>query len=146
MNNINMITLAEKNRLRTTEKVIDAIKKLKKDKGNITISSVCQKANISRKTIYNRPDLKAMVMEASSLKSDMEDLKNQKVTDKGYTQAERLKHLREKNKKLIEDKKEILEQNLILTKKVTELQNRLSDLEEKLYSRDNLKVVDFKKE
>ncbi|MEB6551516.1 DUF6262 family protein, partial [Heyndrickxia sporothermodurans] len=143
MTNEKKLTLAEQNRLRTTEKVIEALETLKKGKDPITIKSVSEKANISRKTIYNRPDLKAMIEETQSLQSDLNSPKKEDSKPKGSSQAERIKRLREKNKELVEDKKKILEQNVILTKKVTELQNRMSDLEERLYSQANLKLVNI---
>ncbi|MBL5780723.1 hypothetical protein HV481_02700 [Bacillus sporothermodurans] len=141
MTNEKKLTLAEQNRLRTTEKVIEALEKLKKGKDPITIKSVSEKANISRKTIYNRPDLKAMIEETQSLQSDLNSSKREERKPKGSSQAEQIKRLREKNKELVEDKKMILEQNVILTKKVTDLQNRIADLEDKLYSQANLNVV-----
>ncbi|MEC1155797.1 DUF6262 family protein [Cytobacillus horneckiae] len=143
MTNEKKLTLAEQNRLRTTEKVIEALEKLKKGKDPITIKSVSEKANISRKTIYNRPDLKAMIEETLSLQSDLNSSKREERKPKGSSQAEQIKRLREKNKELVEDKKMILEQNVILTKKVTDLQNRIADLEDKLYSQANLKVVNL---
>ncbi|MCI1590279.1 MULTISPECIES: DUF6262 family protein [Bacillaceae] len=143
MTNEKKLTLAEQNRLRTTEKVIEALEKLKKGKDPITIKSVSEKANISRKTIYNRPDLKAMIEETQSLQSDLNSSKREERKPKGSSQAEQIKRLREKNKELVEDKKMILEQNAILTKKVTDLQNRIADLEDKLYSQANLKVVNL---
>ncbi|MEB6551460.1 DUF6262 family protein [Heyndrickxia sporothermodurans] len=143
MTNEKKLTLAEQNRLRTTEKVIEALETLKKGKDPITIKSVSEKANISRKTIYNRPDLKAMIEETQSLQSDLNSSKREERKPKGSSQAEQIKRLREKNKELVEDKKMILEQNVILTKKVTDLQNRIADLEDKLYSQANLKVVNL---
>ncbi|MED1217349.1 DUF6262 family protein [Bacillus paranthracis] len=141
MTNEKKLTLAEQNRLRTTEKVIEALEKLKKGKDPITIKSVSEKANISRKTIYNRPDLKAMIEETQSLQSDLNSPKREEHKPKGSSQAEQIKRLREKNKQLVEDKKMVLEQNMILTKEVTKLLNRISDLEESLYSQANLKIV-----
>ncbi|MED3649490.1 DUF6262 family protein [Heyndrickxia sporothermodurans] len=143
MTNEKKLTLAEQNRLRTTEKVLEALEKLKKGKDPITIKSVSEKANISRKTIYNRPDLKAMIEETQLLQSDLNSSKREERKPKGSSQAEQIKRLREKNKELVEDKKMILEQNAILTKKVTDLQNRIADLEDKLYSQANLKVVNL---
>lgn len=140
MENDKKLSLAEQNRMRTTEKVVKALEKMKKSKSPITIKSVSERANISRKTIYNRPDLKAMIEEMQSLQSDLKGSKK----EESFSQAERIKRLREKNKELIEDKRMILEQNMILTKEITKLQNRLSDLEEKLYAQANLKVVNMK--
>jgi predicted nuclease with TOPRIM domain len=143
MTNEKKLSLADQNRLRTTEKVVEALEKLKKSKAPITIKSVSDKANISRKTIYNRPDLKALIEETQSLQSDLKIATREESNPKGSTQAERIKRLREKNKLLIEEKKMVLEQNMILTTEVTNLKNRLADLEEKLYSMTNLKVVDI---
>lgn len=142
-----MLSLAKKNRLKTTEKVKEALKILKKRNIPITVSSVSKTANISRKTIStNRPDLKAMIDEASSLQSDLETAQGRpKPKSKGTNQSKRLTRLREKNKELLEDKKRVLEQNMILTKENTRLKERLSDLEEKLYSQSEFKVVKMKR-
>ncbi|WP_077215211.1 hypothetical protein [Bacillus dakarensis] len=145
MTNKNNLTLAEINRLRTTEKVKEALEILKNRNLPISISSVSKMANISRKTIStNRPDLKAMIDEVSSLQNDLKASKGNKTKSKGTTQSERLERLREKNKELIEDKKKILEQNITLTKENTRLKERLADLEEKLYSQAELKIVEMK--
>ncbi|MEN0651385.1 DUF6262 family protein [Caldifermentibacillus hisashii] len=143
MTNEKKLTLAEQNRLRTTEKVIEALETLKKGKDPITIKSVSEKANISRKTIYNRPDLKAMIEETQSLQSDLNSPKKEKRKPKGSSQAEQIRRLREKNKQLVEEKKMILEQNMLLTKDITKLENRLTDLEERLFSQASLKVVNI---
>ncbi|WP_404356874.1 hypothetical protein LG291_24885 [Cytobacillus firmus] len=140
------LSLAEKNRLKTTEKVKEALETLKKRKLPINVSSVSKTANISRKTIStNRPDLKAMIEEASSLQKDLESSKIHEAKPRVTTKADRFKRLREKNKELIEDKKKILEQNMILTKENTKLKERLIDLEGKLYSQAKFRVVEIKK-
>lgn len=144
MSNGQKLSLAEQNRLRTTEKVVEALEKLKKGKAPITIKSVCEKAEIARKTIYNRPDLKAMVEEAQSLQNDLSSQNKAENKKRGSLQAERLNKLIEANKALKDDKKKLLEQNMILTKRITQLENRLVDLEDKLYSKTQLKVIDFK--
>lgn len=145
MKNDNKLSLAEKNRLRTTKKIKEALDTLKKRNMPINISSVSKMAKVSRKTLStNRPDLKAMVEEARSLQSDSEASTGRK-TNKGTIQSERVKRLREKNRDLIEDKKKILEQNMILTKENTKLRDRIADLEDKLYSRAEYKVIDMKK-
>lgn len=145
MSNKKQLSLAELNRLRTTEKVKEALDKMKKKKVPITIKSVSETANISRKTIYNRPDIKSLIEEYQSLQSDLNNLDRPESRPKGSNQAEQIKRLREKNKELIEDKKKILEQNMLLTKEITNLQNRLFDLEGKLYSQSNIKIVDNNK-
>lgn len=140
------MTLAEKNRLKTTEKVMKALETLKKKNLPINVSSVSKTANVSRKTIStNRPDLKAMIEEAQSLQKDLGASNRKETKSRGTTQAERFKRLREKNKQLIEDKKMILEQNMILTKENMKLKERLADLEEKLYAQAEVKVVGAKR-
>lgn len=145
MKNEKELSLAEKNRLLTAEKVKKALELLKKSNKPINISSVSKMAKVSRKTLStNRPDLKAMIEEASSLQRDLRDSEGVISKPKGTNQSERIKQLREKNKKLIEDKKKTLEQNMILTKENMQLKERLADLEEKLYSQAELKVVEMK--
>ncbi|WP_047980137.1 hypothetical protein [Ornithinibacillus contaminans] len=145
MKNEKELSLAEKNRLLTAEKVKKALELLKKSNKPINISSVSKMAKVSRKTLStNRPDLKAMIEEASSLQRDLRDSEGVISKPKGTTQSDRLKQIREKNKKLILDKKKTLEQNMILTKENMQLKERLADLEEKLYSQAELKVVEMK--
>lgn len=143
MANEKQLSLAELNRLRTTEKVKEALDKMRKKKVPITFKSVSETANISRKTIYNRPDIKSLIAEYQSLQSDLNNLDSSKRKPKGSNQAEQIKRLREKNKELIEDKKKILEQNMLLTKEISNLQNRLFDLEEKLYFQSSVKIVNI---
>ena len=132
------MSLAESNRAKTTQKVEAALTYLKKNKLPITVKSVSEQAGITRKTIYNRLDLKLMIEEAISLQSDSNTIKRR---PKGSVQAERIEKLREKNKQLIDDKKAILEQNMILTKENNTLKRRLYDLEELLQQQRNLKVI-----
>lgn len=146
MTNEKMLSLAEKNRLKTTEKVKEALETLKKRKLPINVSSVSEMAKISRKTIStNRPDLKAMIEESRSLQIDLKASEGGKPKSRGTAQSERMKRIREKNKELIEDKKKILEQNMILTKENIKLKERLADLEEKLYSQSQITVIEMKK-
>lgn len=135
------LSLAELNRTRTTSKVKDSLAYLKKHNSPITIKSVCERAGISRKTIYNRPDLKLMIEEAQSYRSDSNSSKTVGEKPKGSVQAERIEKLRLKNKQLIEDKKVILEQNMILTKENNTLKRRLHELEELLYLQRNEKII-----
>lgn len=147
MKNEVKLSLAEINRLRTTEKVKEALETLKKRNLPINISSVSKMAKVSRKTIStNRPDLKAMIEEAKALQKDLQAPTEQRRISKNLTQSERIKRLREKNRELIEDKKKLLEQNALLTKENIKLKERLADLEEKLYLETKLKVVNKKRE
>lgn len=135
------VSLAELNRTRTTDKVKDSLSYLKRGNSPINIKSVCERAGISRKTIYNRPDLKLMIEEAQSYRNDSNSSKIVEKKPKGSVQAERIEKLRVKNKQLIEDKKAILEQNMILTKENTSLKRRIYDLEELLQKQKNLNVI-----
>lgn len=135
------LSLAEINRAKTTVKVEEALTYLKKCKLPINIKNVSEQAGISRKTLYNRLDLKLMVEEAISLHSDLNTPTTIERKSKGSVQAERIEKLREKNKQLIEDKKLILEQNMILTKENNTLKRRLHDLEELIQLQRNFKVV-----
>lgn len=144
MTNEKQLSLAELNRLRTTEKVKEALEKMRKSKITINVKSVSETAKISRKTIYNRPDLKALIEEYQSLQTDLNNSKTSESKPKGSSQENRIKQLRGKNRELIEDKKKLLEQNMLLTKEITKLQNRIFDLEEKLYSQATLKVISTK--
>lgn len=145
MVNEKQLSLAELNKERTTAKVKEALNRMKKGKVPINIKSVSETAKISRKTIYNRLDLKALIEEYQSLQADFNNPKGLESKPKGSSQAERIKSIREKNKELIEEKKKLLEQNLLLTKEITNLQNRLFDLEERLYVQGNLKVLNIRK-
>lgn len=135
------MSLAESNRAKTTQKVEAALTYLKKHKLPINIKSVSEQAGITRKTIYNRLDLKMMIEGEISLQKDLNTSKSIERRPKGSVQAERIEKLREKNKQLIEDKKAILEQNMILTKENSTLKRRLNDLEELLWQQRNLKVI-----
>lgn len=135
------MSLAELNRAKSTFKVDEALDHLKKHKLPINIKSVSNQAGISRKTVYNRPDLRLKIDEAISLQNDITHFKTAERKPKGSVQAERIEKLREKNKKLIEEKKAILEQNIILTKENSMLKQRLHDLEEILQLQRNFKVA-----
>lgn len=135
------LSLAEINRAKTTVKVEEALTYLKKCKLPINIKNVSEQAGISRKTLYNRLDLKLMVEEAISLQSDLNTSKTVERKSKGSVQAERMEKLREKNKHLIEDKKLILEQNMILTKENNTLKRRIYHLEELLQKQRNFNVI-----
>lgn len=66
-----------------TEKVKEALNKMKKSKVPITIKSVSDTAKISRKTIYNRKDLKALIEEYQSLQADLNSTKNSERKPRG---------------------------------------------------------------
>jgi len=142
------LSVAEKNRLKTTEKVTKALETLKKGKKMFTIEDVAEKAQISRRTLYNREDLMELVRESRSLMEDKLNPKKKVEETKGDTQSvqeTRLYKLREQNKSLKEDKRKLLEQNLILTQKLTDLERKYASLEERLFQSSNLKVVEFGK-
>jgi len=146
MTNENQLTLAELNRQKSTEKVKSALNKMKKDKVPINIKSVSETAKVSRKTIYNRQDLKLMIEEAALIQFDLTNSK--KTTEskpRRSVQEERIDKLRERNKQLVKDKKAILEQNMILTKENNTLKRRLYDLEEFLQLQRNSKVTPINK-
>lgn len=129
----------------TTQKVTEALNRLKKSKKKLTISSVAREANITNKTIYNRPDLKAMIDETINLRLDKEKVKGDKPTPtKGsLTQKARIEKMRVQIKDLQQEKIEILEQNAQLTDMVLKLKREMAELEEKLYSQATLKVKNF---
>jgi hypothetical protein len=135
------MSLAELNRAKSTLKVDEALNHLKKLKLPINIKSVSDQAGISRKTVYNRPDLRLKIEEAISLQNDIKQFKTAEKKIKSTVQSERIEKLREKNKQLVEDKKAILEQNRILTKENNMLKQRLHDLEEILQLQRNIKVA-----
>ncbi|KIV51570.1 hypothetical protein AM501_29370 [Aneurinibacillus migulanus] len=124
--------LAEFNRKRTTEKVVLALKALKKSKKEITIDLVSKMAGISRKTLYNREDLMIMVKEAKSLQHDK--INSQPKPKKSTIQEERIASLRKENLKLNEEMKRLLEQNMHLTRTVMDLERRL----ERIYEQSQL--------
>lgn len=122
--------LAEFNRKRTTEKVVLALKALKKSKKEITIDLVSKMAGISRKTLYNREDM-IMVKEAKSLQHDK--INSQPKPKKSTIQEERIASLRKENLKLNEEMKRLLEQNMHLTRTM-DLERRL----ERIYEQSQL--------
>ncbi|MCU6791904.1 hypothetical protein OB236_07175 [Paenibacillus sp. WQ 127069] len=129
--NENELTLAERNRLRTTEKVQNALESFKRSKKVLNIAEVSKKAGITRKTLYNREDLMALVRESQALIKDKTkpDRNNEK---KMSVQEKRLLVLRNENKRLKEEQKLLLEQNKILTEQAIDLQQRQVSLEESL--------------
>lgn len=138
-------SLAELNRERSTLKVEKAINELKKSNAPINIKSVCEKAGISRKTIYNRLDLKLMIEEAALVQFDNKKDKSVERKSNGSLQKQRIEKLKEKNRELIEDKKAILEQNMILTKENSMLKQRIFDLEEYVQQQKHFKTIEYKK-
>ncbi|MBB2482665.1 hypothetical protein H5P36_21075 [Bacillus sp. APMAM] len=131
----------------TTQKVTEALNKLKKSKKKLTISAVAREANVSNKTIYNRKDLKAMIDEAINLRTDKEKAKDEKpVPTKGSTtQTARIEKMRTQIRDLKQEKMEILEQNAQLTDMVLKLKREMAELEGKLYTQSEFKVVEMKK-
>ncbi len=127
--------LAEFNRNRTTEKVILALTSLKKSKKEITIDLVSKTARISRKTLYNREDLMAIVKETQSLQQDK--LNPQLKPKKSTIQEERLLALRKENLKINDEMKMLMEQNIHLTRKVMELERRL----ERIFEQQKPKIL-----
>ena len=141
-------SLAELNRERTTLKVKEALAKLRKSNSNINIKSVSEKAGISRKTIYNRLDLKLMIEEATMVQNDIKKSKSNGAIEKQSNapiQKQRIEKLRENNRQLIEDKKAILEQNMTLTKENSTLKRRIYDLEELLQKNKSFNVIEINK-
>lgn len=131
--------LAEINREKTTVKVVEAIQKLKRKKMKITISSVANEANVTRQTLYNRPDLKLKIDEANSLMNDKKRTKE--VDNKNSVQEKRIKRLQEELKQSNEEKLKLLDQNVFLTEEIINLQRRIADLEEKVYKDSVIKLV-----
>lgn len=131
--------LAGINREKTTVKVVEAIQKLKRKKMKITISSVANEANVTRQTLYNRPDLKIKIDEANSLMNDKK--KPKEVDNKNSVQEKRIKRLQEELKQSNDEKLKILDQNVFLTEEIINLQRKIADLEEKLYKDNVIELV-----
>lgn len=131
----------------TTQKVTEALNKLKKSKKKLTISAVAREANVTNKTIYNRTDLKAMIDEAINLRTDKEKAKDEKPvpTKASTTQTARIEKMRTQIRDLKQEKMEILEQNAQLTDIVLKLKREMAELEDKLYTQSEFKVVEMKK-
>ncbi|WBL15105.1 DUF6262 family protein [Sutcliffiella sp. NC1] len=130
----------------TTQKITEALNKLKKSKKKLTISAVAREANVSNKTIYNRLDLKAMIDEAINLIADKKKAKDEKpsLTKGSMTQTVRIDKMRTQIKDLKQEKMELLEQNAQLTDMVLKLKREITEIEEKLYSQATLKVTNLK--
>ncbi|MEK4701772.1 DUF6262 family protein [Solibacillus sp. FSL R7-0668] len=141
--------LAEFNRTKSTIKVEEALKKLKKACKPITIAGVAAAAGISRKTLYNRLDLKELVEEAISLQEDqnapVEAPKREKRAN-GTLQAERIEKLRAENKQLKEEKKMTLDQNASLTIENQNLKRRIYDLEQYIQHIQASKITKLNKD
>lgn len=141
------MSLAEFNRAKSTMKVEEALKALKKAGKPISLASVAKEANISRKTLYNRPDLKAMVEEAISLQSDLkvpEMPAKRSKRQNGKLQAERIEKLRAENKQLKEDKKSLLTENAKLTTENQNFKRRIYDLERYIEQIQGSKITQLK--
>lgn len=142
------ISLAEFNRAKSTMKVEEALKALKKVGKPISLASVAKEANISRKTLYNRPDLKAMVEEAISLQSDLKGPEmppaKRSRRQNGALQAERIEKLRAENKQLKEDKKSLLTENVKLTTENQNFKRRIYDLERYIEQIQGSKITQLK--
>lgn len=131
--------LAGINREKTTVKVVEAIQKLKRKKMKITISSVANEANVTRQTLYNRPDLKLKIDEVNSLMNDKKEPKE--VNNKNSVQEKRIKQLQEALKQSNDEKLKLLDQNVFLTEEIINLQRKIADLEEKLYKDNVIELV-----
>lgn len=131
--------LAEINREKTTVKVVEAIQKLKRRKMKITISSVANEANVTRQTLYNRPDLKLKIDEVNSLMNDKK--KPKEVDNKNSVQEKRIKRLQEELKQSNDEKLKLLDQNVFLTEEIINLQRKIADLEEKIYKDNVIELV-----
>lgn len=131
--------LAQINREKTTVKVVEAIRRLKRKKMKITISSVAKEAGVTRQTLYNRPDLKIKIDEVNSLMNDKE--KSKTVDDKHSVQEQRIKRLQEKLVQSKDENLNLLDQNVILTEENIKLQRKIVELEEKFYKDNIIKLV-----
>ncbi|QPQ32303.1 DUF6262 family protein [Lysinibacillus sp. JNUCC 51] len=141
------MSLPEFNRAKSTMKVEEALKVLKKADKPISLASVAKEAEISRKTLYNRPDLKAMVEEAISLQSDLKAPVSPPTRSKrqnGTLQAERIEKLRAENKQLKEDKKSLLTENANLTTENLNFKRRIYDLEQYIQQIQSSKITQLK--
>lgn len=131
--------LAEINREKTTVKVVEAIRKLKRKKMKITISSVAKEAGVTRQTLYNRSDLKIKIDEANSLMNDKK--KPKKIEDKQSVQEKRIKQLQEKLAQSKDENLKLLDQNVIMTEENIKLKRKIAELEEKLYKDSVIRLV-----
>ena len=143
------MSLAEYNRAKSTMKVEEALKKLKKSRKPITIASVAATAGIARKTLYNRPDLKELVEIAISLQEDQRapaEAPKREKRKNGSLQAERIEKLRAENKQLKEEKKKTLDQNASLTIEKQNLKRRIYDLEQYIQQIQASKITKLNKD
>ena len=143
------MSLAEYNRAKSTMKVEEALKKLKKSRKPITIASVAATAGIARKTLYNRPDLKELVEIAISLQEDQkapDEAPKREKRKNGSLQAERIEKLRAENKQLKEEKKKTLDQNGSLTIENQNLKRRIYDLEQYIQQIQASKITKLNKD
>lgn len=127
--------LAELNREKTAQKVLETLGRLKKRKKTITLSVLAKEAGISRQTLYNRSDLKAKLDEVNSLIQDsLKPKQVQRTTNKENIQERRIQRLQEELAQTKDENVKLLDQNVLLTEANLKLQKQVADLEERLYN------------
>jgi predicted nuclease with TOPRIM domain len=134
------MTTTNKARLKSAEKVKQALDDLKHSKKQITIDDVALKAGVSRKTIYNNPELLERIKQVQELQRIKSGRVKEKGPDKGTILEARFKLYREENANLKEDKKMLLEENMKLTRQVTDLERKVEELEQTIRSIRERKV------
>lgn len=128
----NKLTLAEINRLKTTEKVTNALELLKKSKTPFTVEDVAKKAGVGRRTLYYRKDLLVLIKEIQEIKQIKFGNKQEYVKKGPSVQEIRITKLRDENKRLKHEQTLLLEQNAKLTEQIIRLEQRQYELEESI--------------
>ncbi|TRM11039.1 hypothetical protein FH966_04470 [Lentibacillus cibarius] len=139
------------------KKIDQAISNLRRGKKKLSISKIAEKAEIARKTIYNRPELKQRCEQAIHIQEEQNrageevaassvpqveknrPLTGRKLLEERYRRSrEDLKLERERNAKLLENNRQ-----LVLEK--AELKNRIQMLQQQADRLNAQKVKSLKK-
>lgn len=138
------------------KKIDQAISNLRRGKKKLSISKIAEKAEIARKTIYNRPELKQRCEQAIHIQEEQNraeqevaassvpqvenrPLTGRKLLEERYRKSRKdLKLERERNAKLLENNRQ-----LVLEK--AELKNRIQMLQQQMERFNAQKVKPLKK-
>lgn len=116
-------------------KIDDAIVNLKRGKNKLSIAQIAKKAGISRKTIYNHPELKERCDQAIHIQEIEGDGKGQsakkalsgrKLLEERYRKAkEEIRNEQEKNAKLLENNRQLVLEKDRLKSHIQMLQQKI---------------------
>lgn len=128
-----------------------AIAKLKRSNTKLTVAKIAETAQIERKTIYNRPDLRERCTQAIELQKVRKDeQEGVAVPDDQHPLKKR--NLTVQNKKLITENERLkmkytktLEQNRLMVLEIQDKQSQIDILQDEIRRLKEAKVVPFKR-